>query len=138
MRRNSCLQYGFLINSFTYSCAASSCWGGGLAPAAMIRGYSLWQSTDSHCRGFPCCGAQTLTAVVSLVAEHRLSLPWFPLGSAGSWLSGFGSCRLSCSAACGVSPDQEANLGPPTLAGWSLIHLSTQEVLSMILIYHKI
>ena len=44
----------------------------------------------SHCSGFSCCGARTLGARASVVVAHG----------------------LSCSAACGIFPDQGSNLCP--------------------------
>ena len=49
---------------------------------------------DSYCGGFSCCGARALGAWASVVVARELS-----------------SCgmRLSCSAACGIFPDQGSN-----------------------------
>ena len=51
----------------------------------------------SHCRGLSCCGARAPGARASVVVAHRLS-----------------SCghRPSCSAACGIFPDQGSNPCP--------------------------
>ena len=60
-------------------------------------------------RAFSSCGERgplfiavrgPLTVTASLVAEHRLQ-----------------TRRLSCSAACGIFPDQGSNPCPPALAG---------------------
>ena len=44
---------------------------------------------------------QFLSAVASLVVEHRLQ---------GTWASVAAAHRLSCLTACGILPDQESNL----------------------------
>ena len=58
------------------------------------------------------CGPFTIAA--SLVAEHRLQT--LRLNSCGSQAPGAGSVvvahGLSCSAACGIFPDQGSNLCP--------------------------
>ena len=56
----------------------------------------------SHCGGFSCCGAQGLGTQASVVVAHGLQ-------SAGSVVVAH---RLSCSAACGIFPDQGSNLCP--------------------------
>ena len=55
-----------------------------------------------HCGGFSCCGALALGAWASVVAAIRLQ-------SAGSVVVVQG---LSCSAACGIFPDQGSNPCP--------------------------
>ena len=82
-------------------------------------GFSLWwllllQSMGSRCAGFSSCGARAL--------EHRLS--------AGSVAVAHG---LSCSAACGIFPDQGSN--PCPLHGRRILnHCATREALANILL----
>ena len=54
------------------------------------RGLLLVVVRASHCGGFSCCGARALGAQASVVVAHR----------------------LSCSAACGIFPDQGLNPCP--------------------------
>ena len=56
----------------------------------------------SHCSGFSCCGARALGVQASVVVARGLQ-------SAGSVVVAHG---LSCSAACGVFPDQGSNPFP--------------------------
>ena len=56
----------------------------------------------SHCCGFSCCRAQALGVRASVVVARGLQ-------SAGSVVVVH---RLSCSAACGIFPDQGLNLCP--------------------------
>ena len=58
-----------------------------------------------------------LTAVISLVAKHRLC---------GSWASVLVAHELSCSAACRVFPDQELN-GVSCTGRWIVNHWATRE-----------
>ena len=53
-------------------------------------GYSSLWCVASHCGGFSCCGARVLGAQASVDVAHR----------------------ISCSAACGIFPDQGSNLCP--------------------------
>ena len=67
---------------------------------------SAWAS---HCGGFSCCGARALGAWASVVVARGLSscglqAPERRLSSCGA--------RLSCSAACGILPDQGSNPCP--------------------------
>ena len=56
----------------------------------------------SHCSGFSCCRVWTLGCIGSTVAAHRPQ-------STGSVVVAY---RLSCSATCGIFPDQGSNLCP--------------------------
>ena len=56
----------------------------------------------SHCDGFSCCGEQALGVRASVIVAHGLS-------SCGVGSSAHG---LSCSAACGIFPDQGLNPCP--------------------------
>ena len=56
----------------------------------------------SHCGGFSCCGARALGTRASVVVARGLQ-------STGSVVVVHG---LSCSAACGIFPDQGSNLCP--------------------------
>ena len=73
-----------------------------LSLVAASGGYSLLGAWASHCSGFSCCGARALGARASVVVAHGL---W----SAGSVVVAYG---LSCSAACGILPDQGSNPCP--------------------------
>ena len=67
-----------------------------------------------HCGGVSCGGAQALGAWATGVAPHGLS-------RCGSWILDTGSVvvarGLSCSAACGIFPDQGLN---PCLLHWQV------------------
>ena len=68
-----------------------------------VRGATLpCGAQTSYCSGFSCGGARALSIPVSVVAAPRLQ-------SLGSVVVVH---RLSCSAACGIFPDQESNLRP--------------------------
>ena len=85
----------------------------GLSLVAVSRGYSslwctgfsLWWlliAVASHCGGFSCCRARALGTWASVVVAHGLQ-------STGSVVVVHG---LSCSAACGIFPDQGSNPCP--------------------------
>ena len=59
----------------------------------------------SHCRGFSCCGAQALGTQASVAVTLRLS----------NTASAAVARGLSCSAACGIFPDQGSD--PSVLHG---------------------
>ena len=66
----------------------------------------LCGARTSHCCGFSCCRARALGARALVVAARGLS----SCGSrAGSVVV---ACELSCSAACGIFPDQGQNPCP--------------------------
>ena len=80
-----------------------------------------------------------LTAVVSLVAEHRLQDTGF--SSCSSWALDTGSVvevhRLSCSTACGILPDQGLN---PCFLHWQadshpLCHQGSSSIIFLLLFY---
>ena len=77
--------------------------------AARVRATLHCGSWASHCSGFSCCGAQALGAQASVVVARGLS-------SCGSRALGSGSVSeahgLSCSAACGIFPNQGSNPCP--------------------------
>ena len=77
----------------------------------------------SHCGGFPCCGARALGARASVVVACGLQ-------STGSVVVAH---WLSCSAACGVFPDQGSNPCPCT-DRQILNHCTTREVLIVLFI----
>ena len=77
----------FSLNLFIFGCIGSSLLSNGLRRAgATLR----CGAQASHCGGFSCCRARALGARASVVVE----------------------CGLSCSAACGIFPDQGLNLCP--------------------------
>ena len=73
----------------------------------------------SHGSGFSCCGAQTLDAWASVVAACWIT-------TCSSWSL---ECGLSCSATCGIFPDQGLSLCP--LHWQILIHCTTREILTI-------
>ena len=77
----------------------------------MVSGVALQeQRAASHCGGFPCCRAQALGAVGSVVATP------------GFWSTGsvVVAPRLSCPTVCGVFLDQGSN---PCLLRWQAVSL---------------
>ena len=86
----------------------SSCGGWGLLSSCGVRA--------SHCRGFSCCRARAPGHVVSVEAVRGLQ-------STGSIVLVHGP---SCSATCGIFPDQKSN---PCLPHWQTdsLALSHQE-----------
>ena len=103
-----CLAYQwsffFLINflNLIFGCIGSSLLHVGflqLGQAGATLSSGTWAS---HCAGFSCCGAQALGMRASVVVARRLQ-------SAGSVVVAH---RLSCSAACGIFPDQGSNPCP--------------------------
>ena len=87
----------FLIIYFIYGCVGS----------LLLRvGFSLVVASGDYsslrCAGFSCCGAQALGVWASVVVARGL---W----TAGSVVVAH---RLSCSAACGIFPDQGSNPCP--------------------------
>ena len=70
--------------------------------AADSKGYFLVMVHGLLISGFSCCRARALGTQASVAAAPRLY-------STGSVVAAH---RLSCSAACGISPDQGSNLCP--------------------------
>ena len=85
----------FLINLFILFIFIFGCIGSSLLRAGFLY---LWRAgatlgcrvRASHCGGFSCCKARALSVRASVVVAHG----------------------LSCSAACGIFPDQGSNLCP--------------------------
>ena len=88
----------------------------GLLPTGVL-GFRLWW--------LHCCRAQALGAWASVVVAHRLSL--CSSQALGQEVSGCVQ-GLSCSASCGIFPDQRLNLCP-RLSRRILIHCTIREVL---------
>ena len=78
-----CLRWVFLLH--------------GLSLVAMSGATLPCSAWTSHCGGFSCYGARALGVQASVVVAHRLSSVVH---------------RLSCSAACGIFPDQGSNPCP--------------------------
>ena len=84
------MRFFFFFNLFSFDCIGSSLlqtdflW---LRRAGAILRCGVWAS---HCGGFSCCGARAVGARASVVVAHG----------------------LSCSAACGIFPEQGSNPCP--------------------------
>ena len=95
----------FLIAIFCFcffGCAGSSLLCVGFLYLRPTGATVCWGAWVSHCGGFSCCRAQAIGAWASVVVARGLK-------SAGSVVVAH---RLSCSAACGIFPDQGLNPCP--------------------------
>ena len=101
----SIILFFFLINLFIlfiFGCVGSSLLRGGFLQLRQAGTTLLCSAQASHCSGFSCCGAQALGMQASAVVACGLQ-------STGSEVVAHG---LSCSAACGIFPDQGLNPRP--------------------------
>ena len=85
----------FLIYLFIFGCFGSSLLHVGFLQSQQAGAALCCGAWASYCGGFSCCGAQALGAWASVVVAHG----------------------LSCSAACGIFPDQGSN---PCLLHWQV------------------
>ena len=90
----------FLINLFIFGCVGSSLLLKSFLQLAAGRGYSSLQRAGFSLRWLSCCRARALGVWASVVVAHGLQ-------SAGLVVVAH---RPSCSAACGILPDQGLNL----------------------------
>ena len=78
----------------------------------------------SHCSGFSCCGAQALDVRASIVVVHGLKSADLVVVA----------CRLGCSAARGIFPDQGL-ICVPCIGRRILNHCATREVPTLISLF---
>lgn len=114
----------FYILLFCLHCAASCCCSG-FSLAYREWGYSLDAAQASHCGGFS--------------VEHRVYPDCSGFRSCGSPGSRAQACQfvvhgLSCSAVCGIFPDQESNPLSPSIGRQTL---TTEPPGSPVLVYNR-
>ena len=120
------IQNSFL-KLFIFGCVVSSLLHTGFLQLGRVRAILRRGVRASHCNGFSCCGARALGMRASVVVAHGLQWLWHMgsvvvdrgLQSTGSVVVAHG---LTCSAACGIFPDQGSN---PCPLHWQADSLTT-------------
>jgi len=87
----------FFFFLYFFGCTGSHRWAWSFSSCGEQGPFYSWHVRASHCDGFSCCGAEVLGSQASVAVAHG----------------------LSCSAVCGIFPDQEPAF--PALAGRFLI-----------------